>query len=97
MVQLVYRCPFIFFLFPVNASLNATPYGGTPMTWRLDKPCLVEEFHLQPFSDLSRSTGCPFVFFNEYLKQVFKELPNATTAEDIEALLPWHYKMAFNK
>lgn len=25
-----------------------------------------------------------------YLKQVFKELPNATSVEDIEQLLPWH-------
>lgn len=28
----------------------------------------------------------------EYLKHVFKELPNALTVEDIEQLLPWQYK-----
>jgi transposase len=27
-----------------------------------------------------------------YLEYIFKELPNATTVESIEALLPWHYK-----
>ncbi|MCB5163018.1 transposase domain-containing protein [Marinomonas algarum] len=31
---------------------------------------------------------------NEYdwLKQIFKALPNVQSLADIEALLPWHYK-----
>ena len=28
----------------------------------------------------------------DYLKEVFTQLPNATTVEDIESLLPWNYK-----
>ena len=30
----------------------------------------------------------------EYLKAVFAELPKATTAEDVEALLPWRWTPA---
>ena len=30
----------------------------------------------------------------DYLTQLFKELPNATTVEQVEQLLPWHYKAA---
>ena len=32
----------------------------------------------------------------EYLKQVFKELPNAQSLEDIETLLPWNLAEGFN-
>ena len=33
----------------------------------------------------------------EYLKQVFKELPNAQTVDDIEKLLPWNLAESFNR
>ncbi|WP_428240140.1 transposase domain-containing protein [Gynuella sp.] len=30
----------------------------------------------------------------EYLKLIFKELPNAKNVADIERLLPWHVNLA---
>ena len=32
-----------------------------------------------------------------YLAHIFKDLPNANTVEDIEALLPWNYKAEFER
>ncbi|WYH48677.1 transposase domain-containing protein [Teredinibacter turnerae] len=31
-----------------------------------------------------------YLYYTDYLTHVFKELPNAQSIEDVEALLPWN-------